>query len=72
MLEPRVTEGPVTRPPVFDHLEPCPSCGHLVRAGQRCDACDPAWPTGAEDPAWLPVLLAMLLVVAVVTAFVWL
>ena len=66
MLEPRVTERP-TRP---DHLEPCPSCGHLVRAGQRCDAC--AWPTGAEDSVWLPALLAFLLVVAVVIAFVWL
>ena len=72
MLEPRVTERPGTRPTGSDHLEPCPSCGHLVRAGQRCDACDPAWPTGVEDPVWLPLLLASLLVVAAVIAFVWL
>lgn len=72
MGEQRVTDRPARRPPRPDHLAPCPSCGHLVRAGQRCDACDPAWPTDAEDSVWLPVLLAALLVVAVVIAFVWL
>lgn len=72
MAEPRVLPPPAPRRPGPDHLEPCPSCGHLVRAGQRCDACDPAWPTDADDPVWLPVLLALLLTVAVVVTFVWL
>ena len=70
MAAPRVLRSP-TPPARPDHLEPCPSCGRVMEAEQRCDACHPAWPTDAEDPVWLPVLLAVLLAVAVVVAFVW-
>jgi uncharacterized protein (DUF983 family) len=72
MAEPRVLRRPGPRAPGPDHLEACPSCGHLVRVGDRCEACEPAWPSNAEDSVWLPVLLALFLMVAVVVAFVWL